>query len=385
MVTHYGKPHIGGIETVSLEEARRLAQDGHAVTIVTSRAPGQAAEENIEGVRIRRVKAFNFLERRLGVPYPLFSPDLIQVLAEELDHADVCIVHGFVFQSSLAAAWMCRRAKVPYVIYQSNTFINYTNPVLNLVQRLNDQLFGKSTLSHAAYSFAISAETRNYMKSLTTRDVHVLYSAVDHLRFAPHGSRRELRGALGLPVDKFIVLTVRRLVFKNSVDTFVATANLLKDDPRVYFVIVGDGPDRRRIEKYIQANHLGNCLLTGFVPDAALPDYYGAANLFVLPSRTGEGLGMVLLEAMASGVPVVATRGGGQVELVQEGRNGFLVDPCAPDQIADVVRAHINATGALETIRCQNLELVRRQFLWDDHMTTLMASLKAVARNGNGR
>ncbi|HEX9075180.1 MAG TPA: glycosyltransferase, partial [Anaerolineae bacterium] len=204
-------------------------------------------------------------------------------------------------------------------------------------------------------------------------------------RFAPHGSRRELRGALGLPVDKFIVLTVRRLVFKNSVDTFVATANLLKDDPRVYFVIVGDGPDRRRIEKYIQANHLGNCLLTGFVPDAALPDYYGAANLFVLPSRTGEGLGMVLLEAMASGVPVVATRGGGQVELVQQGRNGFLVDPCAPDQIADVVRAHINATGALETIRCQNLELVRRQFLWDDHMTTLMASLKAVACNGNGR
>ncbi|MGE5264310.1 MAG: glycosyltransferase, partial [Acidobacteriota bacterium] len=94
MVTHYCKPHIGGIETVSLEEARRLVQRGHAVTIVTSRGPGQAAEENIEGVRIRRVNAFNFLERWLGIPYPLFSPALLQVLAQELDHANVCIVHG---------------------------------------------------------------------------------------------------------------------------------------------------------------------------------------------------------------------------------------------------------------------------------------------------
>jgi glycosyltransferase involved in cell wall biosynthesis len=223
------------------------------------------------------------------------------------------------------------------------------------------------------------------MKSLTSREVQVLYTAVDQQRFSPQGSLEALRTALGLPIDKFIVLTVRRLVFKNSVDTFVATANLLKDDPRVYFVIVGDGPDRRHIERYIQENNLSNCLLTGFVRDAALPDYYRAANLFVLPSRSGEGLGMVLLEAMASGVPVIATRAGGQVELVQEGRNGFLVDPRAPDQIADVVRTHIDKNGALESIRQQNLDLVKRQFLWDHHMSTLTASLDLVAHNGNAR
>ncbi len=188
-----------------------------------------------------------------------------------------------------------------------------------------------------------------------------------------------VRPALNLPADKFIVLTTRRLVYKNSVQTLLQAAESLKADSHVLFVVVGDGPERPRLQNYVRTHGLTNCLLVGQVPDAVLPDYYRAANLFVLPSRTGEGFGIVLLEALASGLPIVATRGGGQVEAVREECNGFLVDACAPDQIAQVICQSMEQPARLEWLGRYGRAMVEREFSWDAHMNKLVAALQEVA------
>ncbi len=69
---------------VSFEQARQLVQFGHQVTVVSSQTQGETLEEKIDGVRIRRVKAFNFVERQWGIPYPLFYPSLTKTLKREI-------------------------------------------------------------------------------------------------------------------------------------------------------------------------------------------------------------------------------------------------------------------------------------------------------------
>lgn len=384
VVSAYCRPHVGGVETISFEQARCLARLGHQVTIVSSKTLGEIEDEDVHNVRIRRVRAFNILEERLGVPYPLYDPSLLIVLKEEIELADTCIIHGFQFPSSLAAGWICRMKNVPYVLFQATESVPYRSRVLSVIQRMNESLAARFVLHHAADVLAISQHTRSYVNSLSTREVGVLYGAVDHLRFTPAKPRSRSQSELGLPTNKFIVLTVRRLVPKNSVDTLLAAANMLRNDPGIFFVVVGDGSDRSRLEKYLRTHALHNCALTGWVPHEILPHYYRAANLFVLPSEI-EALGLVVLEAMATGLPVIATKAGGQVELVQDGRTGFLVPPSAPGQIADLVRAYHDKPQILEEMGRRGRETIERNFTWGVHVPRLLSVLQRAASRRESR
>ena len=105
----------------------------------------------------------------------------------------------------------------------------------------------------------------------------------------------------------------------------------LRDRADLHVVIGGTGPERDEIEaahRAATASH--NVHLVGFIPDADLPDYYRAADVFVLPTRTAEGFGLVLMEAAASGVPSIATDSGAPREIVDDGVTGLLVPPGAP-------------------------------------------------------
>lgn len=371
MVTHYCRPHVGGIETISFEEAKRLARQGHQVTLLSSRTAGEPPEECLEGVRIRRVRAFNLLEQWLGVPYPLFGLGFYQALDEELSAADVCIVHGFAFLSSLLAAWICRRKGISYIVIQHNTFVRYPNPLLNMVQRLNDLIVGRYTLSHAAYVFAVSEQTRQYTASLVRRKIEVLPNAVDRARFFPSRHVTPIRRNLGLPENKIIALTVRRLFFKNGLSTLLETARLLRQDTRLHFVVVGAGPERRPLERYLRKYSLANCSIVGFVPDPILPQYYQAADMFIFPSHTGEGSGLVILEAYASGLPVISTSGGGQTEIVRDGDTGFVIAPKSPEQLAERIGYWLKNSNVLFQMNANARRYIEQNQGWGVHISRL--------------
>ena len=152
-------------------------------------------------------------------------------------------------------------------------------------------------------------------------------NAIDGKAFqrASHRSRLEARSRLGLPEDRRIVLYVGRLMHVKGVDILLRAWALLPRDLRqgALLVIVGDGPERRRLERLADKRAIHHEVrFTGSRTDAA--DYYQAADLFVLPSRT-EGLSNALLEAMASELPVVATAAGGTPDVVDDGLSGILV------------------------------------------------------------
>jgi glycosyltransferase involved in cell wall biosynthesis len=94
-----------------------------------------------------------------------------------------------------------------------------------------------------------------------------------------------------------VVITVRRLVYKNGVDTLIDSAEMaIKKNSRLVFLVVGEGPDFAQVKAKITQLEIGNNFrLTGFVSDEDLPLYYNAADFFVLPSKSGEGLPLVAL------------------------------------------------------------------------------------------
>lgn len=320
IVTHYWPPHIGGIETVAVEQARRLADRGWEVSIATSRLRGDPAREHLGSVVIDRYRAFNFLERRFSVPVPLVSPAMLCGLWKRAGKVDVIVAHGHVYLGTQFAAIAARLTKRPFVLVQHAPFIDYGR-LLNLLERLADRTIGRRVIRSARDVIAVSEFTATFVRTLVPEaHVEIVRSGVDLARFGTTGAF----GAAGQRARP-IVLTVRRLVPRNGVDCLVEAWRRAGLSSRAELVIGGTGPEAARI-RTLAADDPG-IRVRGFVSDNELPALYGGADVFVLPSRSGEGFGLVALEAMASGLPVLATSSGGVVDIVQDGVNGRLVPP----------------------------------------------------------
>lgn len=347
IATHYWLPHPGGIESSVGEQARRLAARGHGVTVVTSAIGDERPCYVDQGVTVHRVRAWNGLERRLGLPYPIFSPAVFGLMSRLAGEHDVVYGHTHTFVSTVAAARAARLRGKPFVLYQHNPYIDYAFP-LSAVQAAADALIGRRTIRAAQRLLVNSRFTAGYCRRLAPGKIpEVVSLGVDTARFSPAepGLRERIRARLGLPTDAFIAFTVRRLFYRNGVDVLIRAAALLKDHDDVHIVIGGKGPDRPRMEQYIAEHGLRNVHLIGYVPDEDLPDHFRAADVHVLPSRTAEGFGLVILEASACGVPTIATRSGAPEELIRHGQDGMLVPVESPESIAEAIRSLRDAPG----------------------------------------
>ncbi len=338
IATHYWRPHRGGIETVAFEQARRLVTRNHVVTVLTSRLRGDPANEVEEGIQVHRIRALNALEPQ-GVPFPIFSPSLWLQMTQLVRAHDLVLAHSHLFLTSAAAVTAAHRVGKPSLILQHNTYVEYSWP-WSLLEDVADQSLGRWTLKMAGRRLAVSDAAAQYVQSLAPGPTSLLRNGVDAQRFHPIAGEREkasLRARLGLDPGAFVVFTVRRLSFKNGVDTLLEAALRLRDCNGFQIVIAGSGPDRPAVDRYLARHGLTSVRVLGFVDDAELVDWYRAADLFVLPSKSGEGMPMVVLEAFASGLPVLATRAGGQVEMIEEGENGWLIPPSSPELMAAAI------------------------------------------------
>jgi glycosyltransferase involved in cell wall biosynthesis len=154
--------------------------------------------------------------------------------------------------------------------------------------------------------------------------VHVMWPGVDLDRFSP-GDRSAARASLGLPDSAWVAVTARRLVPRMGVDVLL-TAWASLDDPDRVLLVVGDGEDRGALEGL--ADRLGvrdRVRFTGRVDDATLTACYRAADVSVVPSNALEGFGLVVLEALACGTPVVASDVDGLRETLERLDPGLLV------------------------------------------------------------
>jgi len=195
-------------------------------------------------------------------------------------------------------------------------------------------------------------------------------------------ARRAVRGRYELG-DAPVLLSVSRLVARKGQDTLIrAFPSILRGVPEATLLIVGEGPDGPRLRNL--AGALGvesRVLFAGSVPWVDLPAHYAAADVFAMPCRTRgsgldvEGLGIVFLEASASGLPVVAGQSGGAPETVRPGRTGLVVDGRDVAQVAQSTAGLLVDRDRAARWGAQGREWVTQTWNWDRSAQRLAALL----------
>ena len=254
----------------------------------------------------------------LRLQFPLFR--LARIMREFRPH----IVHSRNW-GALEAVVAARLAGVPVIIHSEHGYEVDMFAGLPLRRRL---------FRHAAYAitdgiFALTRELRAFHTAqawIPPQRMGVIYNGVDIAHFAPcTASRVAMRRELDLPQDSFVLGSVGRLVpIKDQQTLLRAGAALAEGGFDVRVLLVGSGPERKNLERFVTGSLSGRVCFAG--DSDRIPEMLNAMDAFVLPSL-GEGMSNTLLEAMACGLPVLATGVGGNPEIIEDDQQGWLFTP----------------------------------------------------------
>lgn len=213
-----------------------------------------------------------------------------------------------------------------------------------------------------------------------------LTPGVDATVFRPGGGAA-VRASFGL-ADRPVVVCVSRLMPRKGQDTLLrALPEVHVAVPDAALLLVGGGPSRGDLERYVDRHGLrSHVVLTGSVPAVELPSYFGAGDVFAMPcrSRLGgidvEGLGMVYLEAAACGLPVVGGRSGGAPDAVLDGETGVVVDGARVEAVSDAIGGLLSDPARARAMGTRGREWVEREWSWDRSVESLRGWLFPAAK-----
>jgi len=299
----------GGLERIVVDLVRGTAGKGYAPELVSLHEAGDLAGE---------------LEA-LGVPvYALRQRDgldcfLLFRLKAILRRLGARIVHCHNFGPLVYGALAARMSRSCSVVYTAHGVQSAVHPPLRWIHRLG-------LVDRAVYVSADSRARAIAAAGLSPDHGEVIANGIDVDAFRPVTDRGATRSSLGVPEGAFVFGMVARLSrAKNHADLIRGFETALGEIPSAWLVIVGDGETRGEVEARAAASPAGARIrIAGLRRD--IGDVLGAMDVFVLSSHT-EGLPVSVLEAMAAGLPAIATRVGGASEVIEDGVSGILVEP----------------------------------------------------------
>jgi sugar transferase (PEP-CTERM/EpsH1 system associated) len=303
----------GGTEYTLLRLIRGLGEEEFEHRICITRAVNAqfAAQQGMAD------KIFVAANGNGGAQFPLFR------LARIMRTFRPTIVHSRNW-GGIEAVPAARAARVPVAIHSEHGY--EVDSLAGLPYRR--RVFRRVAYALADAVFTNSEELREYharQAGVSPERLRVIYNGVDTLRFAPRlAARLRIRQDLGIAAEALVLGSVGRLVPIKDHGTLLRAASVLASQgANVRVILVGDGLQRNALQKQAgeDVQLAGRVLFMGASEN--IPELLNALDVFVLPSL-GEGMSNTVLEAMASALPVVATRVGGNPELIEDGRSGFL-------------------------------------------------------------
>lgn len=301
------------------------------------------------------------------------SPQLVRVLrywrraAAAADRVSLVNVHFALY--GIAPVVMSPLRRLPLVVHyhgpwsaESKASGQRSQAILWTKQQLEARLYQRSD-RFIALSTAFADVLRDEHRVPPER-IRVIPPGVDTARFRPQ-ARDDARVRLGWTDERTVVLAVRRLVQRVGIDVLLDAWRLMVElHPHFVLVVVGDGPLRSALEGRARALGISESVrFVGRVADDALVDWYALADLSVVPSTSLEGFGLVVLESLACGVPVVATRVGGLPEALSGLDSSLIVDPRDAAQLARRIRDALTATRNVPT--GEECRRYAETFSWD--------------------
>jgi N-acetyl-alpha-D-glucosaminyl L-malate synthase BshA len=324
------------------DEVKALTKKGFEVHVVTQHNPGIPYEEVMDNIYIHR---FRWLEpkkfralvhfeglmdiiRMITYVISLFL-NLILIIWKykiQIIHAHSVIPTGFI------ASLVSKIMRKPLFITAHGMDIN------NFENQRFFNYFISHSLNSSYKSIAVSEDLANKMRLMVNDDnkIVVIKNAVDTSRFNPN-KNINIRQNFGINYEDVVILFVGYLdEFKGIFELINAFNTISKDNKNVKLLMVGAGPKKKNLLKILKKRRIENkVIFTGRIDHQKIHNYYQAADIFVLPSYTeGGGPPLVIMEAMACALPIIATKVGGIPEGVENYVNGFLVSAKNVDELS---------------------------------------------------
>jgi D-inositol-3-phosphate glycosyltransferase len=379
-----GGKEAGGMNVYVRESARELARRGALVDIFTRRQHPDTPDftELAPGARVVQVAA--------GPVAPYDKTRILDYLPELCASIEAYarargrryrLIHSHYFVSGAAALALRQRWGVPVV-----QMFHTLGALKNQVARSHEEseadrrvAVERQLLREADAIIAATAIDRQHMLDHYNADagrIHIIPPGVDVDCFQPQ-PRAEARAHLGLPAERRLLLWAGRMEALKGVDALLRAVALLREQApdlfqQVQVVLVGGEPahapdawnyEQRRLATL--RDELGvaeSVRFQGAQPHELLPAFYAAADVFVMPSHY-ESFGMVALEALACGVPVVASEVGGLSVLIEDGQSGLLVPPDSPPLLAAALR-RVLEEGALAAALAEGARQRALRYAW---------------------
>jgi phosphatidylinositol alpha-1,6-mannosyltransferase len=355
LVTNDFPPRAGGIQQYCHNLVVRLPAD--EVVVYAPAWPGAAEFDAAQPFRVVRHPTSRMLP---GRAVEQRAVELVRELRAQV------VVFGAAFPLGLSAGRITRATGVPCVGWTHGVEVAVGR--VPLVSRLMARITGDLRLVTAVSNWS-AARVRRAVRGRCP--VELLVSGVDADAYHPGVDGRPVRERHGLG-DAPVCVCVSRLVPRKGQDVLIrAWPSVVAQLPEARLLLVGGGSYERRLRRLAAASPAADrIVLTGEVPWGDLPAHYAAGDVFAMPCRTRwlgldlEALGVVFLEAAATGLPVVAGRSGGAPETVEQGATGLVVDGRKADQVGPAVAGLLADPARAGAMGAAGRRRVEAEFAW---------------------
>lgn len=384
-------PALGGIENYLYYSSKSLLKMGHEPTILCSRHIPQLPEtEKYEDINIVRHPVYSPIIYPI---YPFYRTFRFQKFIEKMVGIDIILSrHPHYAYAS------CKALKdIPTIYIQATVYPKYremTTKSSSLISTLKNKSFipQEKYIEKTAIELSDKVVVLSDMRLKEISDYYgtpkskfaVIPPGVDLDRFKPRKKDYGLLTSLKIPTKAKIILTICRLAKGKNVEMIIKAFEKTNLKNSSYLVIVGDGPEKGKLEDLCTKLNLNQVIFVGRRND--VERFYSIADLFVLTSKY-EGFGQVFLEAMASGVPCIGLKADypeiivASEEIILENENGFLADPYDFMDLAEKMDILISNDDLKLSMSEKARKTCEKHYSWDQHTKKLIKLIKSVEKS----
>ena len=356
-------PTVGGVERYTASLAGRLISLGHSVTVVTSSLAGQPAEEtDASGIRIIRLPVIPLMNGRFPVLKASGEKQRFEKMFRD-EKPDFCVIQTRFYTSSLFAARLCRKNKVPCIVIEHGTAHLMRGGITGFLGNIYEHLTCRYVHHLCPDFYGVSMACCDWLKHFGIDTDKVMYNSTDiaAVNNAAAAGREKLLEKLPDTENRTVIAFSSRFIPEKGVEQMIQAFGRIKEKyPQALLVMAGDGPlwDKANAEKP------DDVILTGRLPFEENLALIALGDVFCLPTFS-EGFATTVLEAAALGTVVLTTPTGGSPQLIVDENHGLLFPDMTPDSIYAALDKALSDKEWRKTAAENAYTNLQSNFTWD--------------------
>ncbi len=405
ILSHYFPPEVNAPASRTYEHAKRWAKEPDVHVIVITNHPNHPngvlyqgyknrwmTREEKDGIRVRRVKTFlapnaGFTRRTLNYLFFMAASILASI---RMPRPDVVVATSPQFFCAVAGYVVSRIKRARFIFELRDIWPESIVTVGAMRPSLPIRLLEKLELFLYRKSVRVVALTDAFKENLISRGIpsskiDVIKNGVDLSFFLPRSTLPELLRELGAE-GRFIASYIGTVGMAHATDRIIEVAERLQNIPEIFFLIVGEGAEKRRIRNLVMEKRLSNIKVLSGVSKERVRDYYALTDLYLVTLRNTELFRTVIpskiFEAMAMARPILCAVDGECRKIIEEAKSGIYVEPENVNQMAETILKLWKEKDGLQRMGKNGRIYVERYFNRDELARTYLGLLKGIAESG---